>query len=159
MSKQEAEQESLKTAIERKQREWKRRELESLVRTTVERKQRSELESFVKTTMNNENDYFVKEISDEYGQRFTCMVQNLEISKRTITSGLKIISKELLLDPYGFYHVLTFLVFCMVLDKHCQIYSWYNHKELVDSIVSILYDAKFIPPPSSAVSLNICTIL
>ena len=123
MSKQEAEQESLKTAIERKQREWKRRELESLVRTTVERKQRTELESFVKTTMNNENDYFVKEISDKYGQRFTCMVQTLEISKRTITSGLKIISKEILLDPYGFYHVLTFLVFCIVLDKHCQIYS------------------------------------
>ena len=143
MSKQEAEQESLKTAIERKQRKWKRRELES----------------FVKTTMNNENDYFVKEINDEYGQRFTCMVQTLEIDKRTITSGLKIISKEILLDPYGFYHVLTFLVFCIVLDKHCQIYSWYNHKELVDSIVSILYDVKFIPPPSSAVSLNICTIL
>ena len=156
-----SEQESfVRTSIERKQRKWKRRELESLVRTTVERKQRSELESFVKTTMNNENDYFVKEINDEYGQRFTCMVQTLEISKRTITSGLKIISKELLLDPYGFYHVLTFLVFCMVLDKHCQIYSWYNHKELVDSIVSILYDVNFIPPPSSStLSLNICTIL
>ena len=107
--------------------------------------------------MNNENDYFVKEISDEYGQRFTCMVKTLEINKRTITSGLKLISKEILLDSYGFYHVLMFLVFCMVLDKHCQIYSWYNHKELVDSIVSILYDAKFIPPPSRR--LNVCAIL
>ena len=155
-----SEQESfVRSSIERKQRKWKRRELESLVRTTVERKQRTELESFVKTTMNNENDYFVKEINDEYGQRFTCMLQTLEIDKRTITSGLKIISKEILLDPYGFYHVLMFLVFCTVLDKHCRIYGWYNRKDLEDSIVSILYDAKFIPPPSSAVSLNICTIL
>ena len=123
-------------------------------------KQRKELESFVKTTMNNENDYFVKEINDEYGQRFTCMVQALEINKRTITSGLKIMAKEILLDPYGFFHVLTFLVFCISLDKHCRIYSWYNRKDLEDVIVDILYDANFIPPPSSStLSLNICTIL
>ena len=122
-------------------------------------KQRTELESFVKTTMNNENDYFVKEISDEYGQRFTCMVQALEINKRTITPGLQIMAEEILIDPYGFLHVLTFLAFCMVLDKHFQIYSWYSRKELEDIIVDILYDVNFIPPPSSTLSLNICTIL
>ena len=119
-------------------------------------KQRKELESFVKTTMNNENDYFVKEISDTYGQRITCMVQALEIGKRTITSDLKIMAKEILLDPYGFFHVLTFLVFCISLDKHCRIYSWYSRKELENVIVDILFDVNFIPPSSR---LNICTIL
>ena len=119
-------------------------------------KQRAELESFVKTTMNNENDYFVKAINDEYGQRFICMVQDLEIDKRTITSGLKIMAKEILLDPYGFFHVLTFLVFCISLDKRCRIYSWYIRKDLEDAIVDILYDVNFIPPSSR---LNICTVL
>ena len=118
--------------------------------------QRAKLESFVKTTMNNENDYFVKEINDTYGHHFTCMVQALEINKRTITSGLQIMAEEILLDPYGFFHVLTFLVFCISLDKHCRIYSWYSRKELEDIIVDILYDVNFIPPPPPR---QICTIL
>ena len=109
-------------------------------------KQRTELESFVKTTLNDENDYFTKRIIVEYGQRFVEMVQNLNISERTIAPGLKIMGEEMFSDGAGFYHVLTFLVFCIALDKHCKRHNWYTQKKLVDIIVNILYDAKFIPP-------------
>ena len=126
-------------------------------------KKRAELESFVKTTLNNEDDYFIKEVIVRYGQRFMGMVQTLEINERTIAPGLKIMAKEIFLYPYGFYHVLTFLVFCIELDKHCEMHqhSWYTRKKLVDIIVNILCDVNFIPPPSSPSfsSLNKCIII
>ena len=124
-------------------------------------KKRAELESFVKTTLNNEDDYFTKRIIVEYGQRFVEMVQTLEINERTIAPGLKIMAEEIFLHSYGFYHVLTFLVFCMELDKHCMRHqhSWYTREKLVDIIVNILYDVDFIPPSSPGLfSFKICTI-
>ena len=122
--------------------------------------QRTELESFVRTTLNNENDYFTKQIIVRYGERFMEMVQTLEINERTIAPGLKIMAEEIFLYGAGFYHVLTFLVFCIALDKHCKIHSWYTQKKLIDIIVNILYDANFIPPsPPRLFSFNICTIL
>ena len=123
-------------------------------------KQRTELESFVRTTLNNENDYFTKQIIIRYGERFMEMVQTLEINERTIAPGLKIMAEEIFLYGAGFYHVLTFLVFCIALDKHCKMNSWYTQKKLIDIIVNILYDANFIPPsPPRLFSFNICTIL
>ena len=95
-------------------------------------KQRTELESFVRTTLNNENDYFTKQIIVRYGERFMEMVQSLEINERTIAPGLKIMAEEIFLYGAGFYHVLTFLVFCIALDKHCKIHSWYTQKKLID---------------------------
>ena len=122
--------------------------------------QRTELESFVRTTLNNENDYFTKQIIVRYGERFMEMVQTLEINERTIAPGLKIMAEEIFLYGAGFYHVLTFLVFCIALDKHCKMNSWYTQKKLIDIIVNILYDANFIPPsPPRLFSFNICTIL
>ena len=93
-------------------------------------KKRAELESFVKTTLNNEDNYFTKQLIVKYGRRFMSMVQTLEISERTITPGLKIMAEEIFLYGAGFYHVLTFLVFCIALDKHCMIHqhSWYTRK-------------------------------
>lgn len=125
-------------------------------------KKRAELESFVKTTLNNEDDYFTKRIIVEYGQRFVEMVQTLEINERTIAPGLKIMAEEIFLHSYGFYHVLTFLVFCIALDKHCMMHqhSWYTRKKLVDIIVNILYDVDFIPPSSPGLfPFKICTII
>ena len=125
-------------------------------------KKRAELESFVKTTLNNEDDYFIKEVIDEYGQRFVEMVQTLEINERTIAPGLKIMAEEIFLHSYGFYHVLMFMVFCMELDKHCKTHqhSWYTRKKLVDIIVNILYDVDFIPPSSPGLfPFKICTII
>ena len=125
-------------------------------------KKRAELESFVKTTLNNEDDYFTKRIIVEYGQRFVEMVQTLKISERTIAPDLKILAKEIFLHSYGFYHVLTFLVFCIALDKHCMMHqhSWYTQKKLVDIIVNILYDVDFIPPSSPGLfPFKICTII
>ena len=55
-------------------------------------KQRTELESFVKATLNNENDYFTKQINGKYGERFMGMVQTLEINERTIAPGLEIMA-------------------------------------------------------------------
>ena len=109
-------------------------------------KRRAELESFVKITLNNENDYFTKQINGKYGERFMEMVQTLEINERTIAPGLEIMAEEIFLYGAGFYHVLIFLVFCIALDKHCKMDKWYTQKKLVDIIVNILYDAKFIPP-------------
>ena len=123
---------------------------------------KKQLESFVKTTLNNEEDYFTKQLIDKYGQRFMGMVQTLEINERTIAPGLKIMAEEIFLYSYGFYHVLTFLVFCIELDKHCKMqqHSWYTQKKLVDIIVNILYDVDFIPPSSPGVfSFKICTII
>ena len=125
-------------------------------------KKRAELESFVKTTLNNEDDYFIKEVIVKYGQRFMGMVQTLEINERTIAPGLKIMAEEIFLYPYGFYHVLMFMVFCMELDKHCMTHqhSWYTREKLVDIIVNILYDVDFIPPSSPGLfSFKICTII
>ena len=125
-------------------------------------KKRAELEFFVKTTLNNEDDYFTKRIIVEYDQRFVEMVQTLEINERTIAPGLKIMAEEIFLYPYGFYHVLMFMVFCMELDKHCMRHqhSWYTRKKLVDIIVNILYDVDFIPPSSPGLfSFKICTII
>ena len=125
-------------------------------------KQRAELESFVKTTLKNENDYYTKLIIVKHGQRLMEMVQTLEIDERTIDPGLEMIGEEIFLHGARFYHVLTFLVFCMVLDKHCKMhqYSWYTQKKLVDIIVNILCDVNFIPPPPSRLfSFNICTIV
>ena len=125
-------------------------------------KNRAELESFVKTTLNNEDDYFTKQLIVKYGQRFMGMVQTLEINERTIAPGLKIMAEEIFLYSYGFYHVLTFLVFCIELDKHCKMHqhSWYTRKKLVDIIVNILYDVDFIPPASPGLfSFKICTII
>ena len=95
-------------------------------------KQRTELESFVRTTLNNENDYFTKQIIVRYGERFMEMVQSLEINERTIAPGLKIMTEEIFLYGAGFYHVLTFLVFCIALDKHCKIHNWYTQKKPID---------------------------
>ena len=106
----------------------------------------TELESFVKTILNDENNYFTKRILIEYGLRFVEMVQNLNISKRTIDPGLKIMAEEMFSDGATFSYVLTFLAFCTALDKHCKRHNWYTQKKLVDIIVNILYDAKFIPP-------------
>ena len=125
-------------------------------------KLRTELESFVKITLNNENDYFTKQINGKYGERFMEMVQTLEINERTIAPGLKIMAEEIFLYGAGFYHVLIFLVFCIALDKHCKMDKWYTQKKLVDIIVNILYDVNFIPPsspPPRLFSFNICTIL
>ena len=126
-------------------------------------KKRAELESFVETTLNNEDNYFTKQLIVKYGQRFMSMVQTLEISERTITPGLKIMAEEIFLYGAGFYHVLTFLVFCIALEKHCMIHqhSWYTRKKLIDIIVNILYDVDFIPPTSSPglFSFKICTII
>ena len=125
-------------------------------------KQRAELESFVKTTLKNENDYFTKQIIAKHGQRLMEMVQTLEIDIRTIDPGLEMIAEEVFLHGTGFYHVLTFLVFCMTLDKHCKMhqYSWYTQKKLVDIIVNILCDVNFIPPsPPRLFSFNTCTII
>ena len=125
-------------------------------------KKRTELESFVKISLNNEDDYFIKEVIVKYGQRFMGMVQTLEINERTIAPGLKIMAEEIFLYSYGFYHVLTFLVFCIALDKHCMMHqhSWYTQKKLIDIIVNILYDVDFIPPSSPGLfSFKICTII
>ena len=78
------------------------------------------------------------------------MVETLEINERTIAPGLKIMAEEILLHSYEFYHVLTFLVFCMELEKHCKVcqHPWYTRKKLVDIIVNILYEAGYTPPPT-----------
>ena len=88
------------------------------------------------------------------------MVQKLKINKRTIAPGLKIMAEEMFSDGATFSYVLTFLAFCTALDKHCKRHNWYTQKKLVDIIVNILYDAKFIPPsPPGLFSFNICTII
>ena len=125
-------------------------------------KKRAELESFVKTTLNNEDNYFTKQLIVKYGERFLSMVRTLEINEKTITPGLKIMAEEIFLYGAGFYHVLSFLVFCIALDKHCLMlqHSWYTRKKLIDIIVNILYDVDFIPPSLPGLfSFKICTII
>ena len=104
------------------------------------------LESFVKSTLNRQNEYY--KLTDEYGQSFMAMVQNLKINERTVAPGLKIMAKEILADGARFYHVVVLLAFCSELDKHCKArqYSWYTQKKLIDVIVNILHDVNFIPP-------------
>ena len=76
------------------------------------------LESFVKSTLNRQNEYYKR--TDEYGQSFMTMVQNLKINERTIACSLKIMAEEILAGGARFYHVVVLLGFCTQLDKHCK---------------------------------------
>ena len=78
------------------------------------------------------------------------MVRTLEINQRTIGPGLTIMAEEILSHPYEFHHVLTFLVFCIELEKHCKVnqYAWYTREKLVEIIVDILYEIGYTPPPT-----------
>ena len=108
----------------------------------------TELKSFVQSTLSNQEDFFVKHLFAEYGERFGEMVRTLEINQRTIHPGLAIMAEEMLSHPYEIHHVYTFLVFCMELEKHCKVnqYAWYTREKLVEIIVDILHEIGYTPP-------------
>ena len=108
----------------------------------------TELKSFVQTTLSNQDDFFVKHLIAEYGERFMNMVRTLEINQRTIHPGLVIIAEEMLTHPFENYHVYTFLVFCMEIERHCKVhhYTWFTHEKLVEIIADILQAAGYMPP-------------
>ena len=110
----------------------------------------TELKSFVQTTLSNQDNFFVKHLIAEYGEKFMNMVRTLEINQRTIHPGLMIMAEEMLSHPYEIHHVYTFLVFCIELEKHCQVnqYAWYTHEKLVEIIVDILHEIGYTPPPT-----------
>ena len=105
-------------------------------------------------------DYRVQLIYEEYGVSFRHMVQTLNITEQTITSGLEIMAEEILLGEGNLSHVFVLLVFCMELDKHCKLkkYSWYLSEMLIETIVNILWKVDFKPSPS-LYSFKICNIM
>ena len=110
----------------------------------------TDLKSFVESIFSNQEDFFVKHLFAEYGERFGEMVRALEINQRTIHPGLVIIAEEMLTHPFENYHVYTFLVFCMEIERHCKVhhYTWFTHEKLVEIIADILQTAGYIPTPT-----------
>ena len=123
---------------------------------------KSELECFVKTTMSRgkDYDYRVQLIYEEYGVSLMYIVQTLNITEQTITSGLEIMAEEILLGEGNLSHVFVLLVFCMELDKHCKLkeYSWYSSEMLIEIIVNILWKVDF-KPCLSLYSFKMCNIM
>ena len=120
---------------------------------------KSELEYFVKTMMKGD-DYRVQLVSERYGACFICMIQTLNIKKETITSGLEIMSEEILAGEVKLSHVLVLIAFCIELDKNCKLkqYPWYSPGMLTEIIVNILWRIEFVPP-SSLYYFKICNII
>ena len=125
--------------------------------------QRLVLERFVKNTLNQQGDTLSKEIYEKYSNRCKDMVQKLEITEKTISVGIKIMTDEIFLYQVKYYNVLMLLTFCIELDKHCKKnkLEWYKQELLVKNIVDILCNVNFIPPPPfvSSSSYNICIII
>ena len=125
--------------------------------------QRLVLERFVKNTLNQQGDKLSKEIYKKYSNRCKDMVQKLKMTEMTISAGIKIMTDEIFLYQVKYCNVLMLLTFCIELDKHCKInqFEWYKQELLVKTIVDILCDVNFIPPPPfvSSSSYNICIII
>ena len=94
----------------------------------------TDLKSFVESTFSNQENFFVKHLFAEYGERFGEMVRAL----------------EMLTHPFEIYHVYTFLVFCMEIERHRKVhhYTWFTHEKLVEIIADILQTAGYIPTPT-----------
>ena len=110
----------------------------------------TDLKSFVESIFSNQEDFFVKHLFAEYGERFGEMVRALGINQRTIHPALVTIAEEMLTHPFEIYHVYTFLVFCMEIERHCKVhhYTWFTHEKLVEIIADILQTAGYIPTPT-----------
>ena len=125
--------------------------------------QRLVLERFVKNTLNQQGDKLSKEIYKKYSNRCKDMVQKLKMTEMTISAGIKIMTDEIFLYQVKYCNVLMLLTFCIELDKHCKInqFEWYKQELLVKTIVDILCDVNFIPPPPfvSSSSYNTCIII
>ena len=117
---------------------------------------RSKLECFVKTTICQEDDadsvqQLVREILENYGTKFTNMIQSLNFDKDTIRLGLEIIAEDMALDRDKFYHVLVLLGFCIKLDRYYKSTQnhWYAAEMLVQIVSDILWTVNFVPPPTA----------
>ena len=118
-----------------------------------------QLECFVKRTLEGKGDIYAKQMSEDYGARYASMVKKLEIDEKTIASGLYIMAEELFLNREVKYpYVLSLLMFCVELDKHCKTIhiEWYTTDKLIDILVNILSDYNYTPPKYC---YNICNII
>ena len=123
------------------------------------------LSDFVRTILNQQGDRISKEVHEECKERCKEIIQTLEITEKTINVAIKIMADEIFLYQTKYYHVLVLLSFCIELDKQCKLkrFEWYSKEVLVKTIVDILCDVNFIPPPpfvsSSSSSYNTCIII
>lgn len=120
---------------------------------------KQQLTSFVKRTLEGRGNIYTKQVQENYRVQYVSMVKTLEINEKTIASNLKRITTKLFENHRVKYsYVLSLLLFCVELDKHCKTshIEWYTTEKLVDILVDILFDYKYTPP---TYSYNICNII
>ena len=120
---------------------------------------KQQLEYFVKRTLEGRGDNYAKQMYEDYRTQFGMMVKVLKIDEETFASNLQKITKKLFENQrvkYGY--VVSLLMFCVELDKHCKIIhiEWYTTTKLIDILVEILYEYNYKPPKYS---YNICNII
>ena len=122
---------------------------------------KQQLEHFVKRSLEGRGDIiYAKQMYEDYRIRFGMTVKELEINEKTFASNLQKITKKLFENQsinYGY--VLSLLIFCVELDKHCKTIhiEWYTTMKLIDILVEILFDYNYTPPKYSY--YNICNII
>ena len=118
------------------------------------------LTDYIKKILQGENEEMMVHLA-KYGNRFTRIVQTMQINEENFSGSLEGIANELFTSRNASYpYIAALCVFCLKLDAFCKCtHSWYQTDILIQSLVNILTKTSFNPPYNTYILLYMLIFL